>query len=184
MPLKSISVNLCFQRNERKNKSQIRQKRSKKMKKWLTTICAIVLMAGVAQAKDFNAWLLGDSDSLTARLGYDITPNVEVGGEVAWLNLDEVPGNAGIYGIYKFPDAVNVPNPLPLEWLPKTLMAMPYLGMQVGVDILNKGTFVGPIAGLVIQDIIVVEYEYLMTDFQLGQMNNEHRVSMGLCIRF
>lgn len=154
------------------------------MKKLLLKILIVLLMAGVSQAKNWNAWLIGDNDSVTARLGYDVNANIEFGGELTWLDKDSMCGTTGIYGIYKFPDAVQIPNPIPLDFLPKTLTASPYLGAQVGIDILNRGSFVGPVAGVVIQNVLTIEWQYLGANFQFDPVDNEQRILLGLNFRF
>lgn len=155
------------------------------MRKFKMVVFALVLsMAGCVEAKNLSAWLLGDTDSLMARVGYNTTTNTEVGLEAAWFELDGTPGNAGIYGIYKWPDLITVPNPLPFDFLPKEVTGKVYGGVQMGIDILNRGTFVGPIAGMIIQDIIIVEYQYISADFKLGQIDGEQKIILGMRFEF
>lgn len=156
------------------------------MKRILITIVAISLMASVTQAKNLSAWLVGGYDNtLTARVLYDLNPNISVGGEVSFFKLDDLPGNAGLCGIYKFPDAVSVPNPFPVG--PATLTGTPYAGARAGVDITNSGTYSGLLAGIIVQDVIVVEYWMnTNTDFKLSGVDadSEQMVFAGLVIPF
>lgn len=155
------------------------------MKKTFGMFIVLILLAGVASAKNLSAWLLGDGDSLMARVGYNTTVNTEVGLESCWFKLDDSPQVWGAYGLYKFTDIIQIPNPLPLEWLPKTLNGTPYIGMQVGLNLNSKGTFVGPVAGITIQDILVIEYQYTNFDWQLENSGvDSHKIMMGFLFKF
>lgn len=152
------------------------------MKNLILIAMAMVLMAGCAsEQKNWSASVLGDKNSLTTRIGYDIG-KIEVGGEAAWLDLTGLPGNAGVYGKYKF-DPITVPNPIPLEFLPTNLMMTPFIGGQAGIDILNNGVFVGPIAGLDMPPI-TIEWEYINTDFKLGSVGDAQKIIFGLRFEF
>lgn len=154
------------------------------MQKLLTTIiCAILLIAGVAQAKDVSTWLLGDADSLTARAGYG-NP-IETGIESQWFSFDETPQVWGAYSVYHF-DPIDVNNPIKLAWLPDKVNLEPYLGAHAGLNLNNRGTYVGIIAGGIIQKVIVIEYAYNNFDWQLDNVlgGSGSTVTAGLIWRF
>lgn len=137
-----------------------------------------------------SAWLLGDDQTFIARLGYKPSPRIEVGIESAWLSVDiaegrcDVPGVVGAYGIYKFPDIVQIPNPIPFEWLPAQFAGTAYFGIHAGLDLTNEGTFVGPIAGVIFNDVMVIEYTYVMSDYALEAVDGDHRIMLGLKFDF
>lgn len=140
-------------------------------------VAVILLTAGMVQAKDWVATLLGEGDTLMARFGYNVTDKIETGLETVLL-ADNVPTAYGAYGIMKF-DAINIPNPIPLDFLPKEWLATPYAGVQVGMDFGNKGTFCGFIAGFKVGPMIV-EYDYLGAGYQLQNANNSSKIVLGL----
>lgn len=158
------------------------------MKRLLITILlATILFCMPASGKNLNAWLVGGyDDTLTARLLYDVTPNISVGPELTFLDLENLPGNAGLCALYKFPDAVQIPNPTGIG--PKEVSGTPYIGARAGIDVLNdSGTYSGLIAGMVIQDVVVIEYwPTLGTNFKLegAEQSNEGKVFVGLMFKF
>ena len=149
-----------------------------------------------AKADGLNVWLGADSDSvstqpersLTARVGYRFGAGdpYEVGVAAIWLPSSEVrvPQTWTIYGLYQVGLPVIIENPLPLEWLPKTFQAQSYIGAQVGLDFYNNGVITGPVAGLVIEKILVVEYQYQYFTERLANdlRDNEHKLFFGLKI--
>lgn len=157
------------------------------MKKALLTIAIMLLMSAVASAGDFCIWSLADSDSVIARVGYKLGDNIEAGIESAWRHDSERPGQLwALFGVYKAPDAIKVGPLLPFDWLPE-LTATPYIGASVGVDLENEDerTVAGPLAGLIIQDILVVEYFYgFVSDDLDAYMNDGYKLRIGLHIEF
>lgn len=155
------------------------------MKK-IIVVMFVLLMAVSAYAKDLNCWVLGDDSSITARLGYSIDPNIEVGVSANWFAVDDAPQVFGAYGLYKWADMVTIDNPIPLDFLPKELHGTPYLGIQAGLNLNNKGTFVGPVAGIIIEKVLVIEYQY-KTNFgaQLADSDIERsKVVLGFRFQF
>ena len=150
----------------------------------IVVVFAILLMATMASAKDFSAWVLGNDTSLDIRLGYCLSENTEVGAECVWLKQNNIPQTWGAYGLFKLPDTVKFPNPIPLDFLPKEFTATPYIGVQTGLSFDKQGTYVGPIAGLVIEKILVIEYFYISSDFQLKEVNQNQGVRIGFAFRF
>jgi hypothetical protein len=157
------------------------------MKRIIIFLMLVVCFVGTARA-DLAAWLLADNEVVGARIGY-VKDNVEVGGLSYWWYGDQPPAPPqvfGAYGIYHFPDVVEVNNPLPVSWLPKTLKASPYLGMQIGVSTkAEKRDYIGPIVGVRFHNL-VAEYQWrnysdaLAT--QLG--SSEHVLMAGIRIQF
>lgn len=152
---------------------------------WITLVMLIV--TSVASAGDFCIWSLADSDSVIGRVGYKLGDNIEAGIESAWRHDSERPGQLwALFGAYKAPDAIKVGRLLPFDWLPE-LTATPYVGASVGVDLENEDerTVAGPLAGLIIQDILVIEYFYgFVSDDLDAYMNDGYKLRIGLHIEF
>ena len=125
------------------------------MKK-LIELVAVVLMFLAVQGCTNTAVSLWDErdDGIGGRVGY-VMENTEAGVSIMhWPNSK----NAevfGVYGLYKFPDMVEIPNPINVEFLPKTLMGTPYLGGKVDSD----GGETILIAGVEISNTIFMEYQ-------------------------
>ncbi len=155
----------------------------------LITILIVLLSFSSVHAEGLTAWIYSGVDydnkgnEVAARIGY-VKGAIELGGLSQWYPSDKPPQVFGIYGLYLFEDAITIPQILPLSWLPETLTATPYIGGQVTVDFAfpdTDGTMVGPIAGVEIQGIIVVEYQYRNYSDKLGDyLDNEHRVMFGI----
>ena len=159
-------------------------------------ILIVLAMSLPVFANGLNVWLYGDTDfaadgnsnnsrTLSARLGYHWA-DCEIGASISWYPDEQVqiPQTYTVYGLYNGLPAVDVPNPIPVEWLPDKFNAKPYFGAQVGLDVNNNGVITGPIAGLIVQDLIVVEYQYQRLTERLGtQLDNEHKVLLGLKIK-
>ena len=154
------------------------------MKKLIVVLVLILGSVCQANGKKLSAWLLGNDTSLGARLGYCLTDKTEIGAECVWLKENEVPQTWAAYGLYKLPDTVKFPNPLPLEFLPKEFTATPYIGIETGLTLDKQGTFICPIAGLVIEKILVIEYFYVSSDFQLKAANQNQGVRIGFTFSF
>lgn len=149
----------------------------------LISILIVLLVAAMAQA-DMTTWLLGETDidsdqgMIQARVGY-LHNDVEVG-----LSSTAPPQVYGAYGLYHLGDVVDVNLPIPYAGI---LKAKPYVGAQLSVDFGGDGdeAFAGPIAGLVIQEVMVLEYQYRLYDDVLeGLLTDEHRVLFGLRVQF
>jgi len=128
----------------------------------LITLIVLFVTAGNCSAMDFDFWALADSDSVIGRLnvsrllGLTVNESLGWGIEGVWRHDSESPGHIwGVYGTYTHPDTVDVNDILPFEWLP-ALTGRPYIGASVTVDFENDGdrTVAGPIAGLIIEDIL------------------------------
>jgi hypothetical protein len=165
------------------------------MKKVMVTMLMVLMLSATAYAGDLNVWLYGvqnmvvDTDgqeTIGLRLGTTLGEenNLEVG-----VASQLYVGDSGVdlpqvwtaYGLYYLPYEVTVPQPIPLEWLPKELTGKPYLGAQVGMDFDADGVVSGPLAGIIIQKIMFVEYQYANYSGQLGDaLDDEHKVLFGL----
>lgn len=163
------------------------------MKSFLMSILIVALLAVGVQADGLNVWLGGDSQSagtsvdrsLAARVGYRFGEGepYEIGVGCLWWPSEQMgpPSTYTIYGLYQVGLPIIVPNPIKLDWLPETLTAQPYIGAQVGLDFYNGGVMTGPIAGLIIEKIIVIEYQYQrFTEALANDLDNEHKLFFGL----
>jgi len=155
----------------------------------LLILFVILAFCQATYAEGLTTWLFGgagtgETNEVFARVGYEKGP-LEVGAMVCfWPNYDP-PTTYGVYAIGKLKDAVQIPNPIPLEWLPETFTASPYIGGQVSVEIQNRGSMVGPVAGVIVQDVLTIEYQYRNYGEALGEiLADEHRVMFGLRYAF
>lgn len=159
------------------------------MCKKLILILAVSLLLAVPARAELSAWLLTDNDVIGGRLGY-VHGNIEVGGlSYWWYNETGPPQVFGAYGVYHFPDILDVNNPISVSWLPATIKASGYMGLQVGINTdETKRDYIGPIAGLLLGDpgLLVMEYQYRnysdALKSQLGE--GEHVVMLGLRVTF
>jgi hypothetical protein len=152
------------------------------MCKKLIAIAVILLMAGIVQAKDWIVSLAGNDNSLTGRIGYKVAEPTEIGMEIAWLKLDDAPMVFGAYGLYKFAD-VNVPNPIDIDWLPDNFTGTPYVGVETGLNLNNKGTFVSPLAGFRLGNLFC-EYKYVIAGNDLEDVDNTQELAIGILFEF
>ncbi|MHC4207357.1 MAG: hypothetical protein ACYSTT_22100 [Planctomycetota bacterium] len=157
--------------------------------KRIIVFLVLVLALAVPARAELSAWLLTDNEVVGARVGY-VNNNIEVGGlSYWWYDTEpmEPPQVFGAYGAYHFPDLIEVANPIPVDWLPATLHASPYLGMQIGINCdREKRDFIGPIAGLLLQDLLVIEYQYreYSDALEAALGSGEHVVMAGIRIKF
>ena len=132
--------------------------------KWIVGMVVVLLLAFVMPASaEIAAWGLGGpaaSEVLAARLGY-VRDNIEVGGTAYWYEKPEAPPQVyGCYGIYHFPDLIDVNTPIGLDFLPERLNASAYIGTQITIGDDEHRGFVGLVAGTVIQKVIVIEGQW------------------------
>jgi len=155
------------------------------MKKLLIVVL-VLCVSGVAHAKDWSAWTFGDNQYVGARIGYALTDNVEAGAESLWWPKEDAPQVWGVYGIYKWDNIVEIPNPILLDFLPEKFEAYPYIGARVGVNLDNDGTYSGAIAGLIIQEIFFAEFQYTDFGWKLSDSpdTDESKLVVGLRIEF
>jgi len=158
---------------------------------WMLLI--VLLVAANCQASDMTVWFYGEDDLIGARVGYMVDDNVEVGILSQWYPQDEAPNILGAFGCYHFDDPVEITNPLPVDWLPETFVAKPYIGAQVSIDFRKligeldgqRRSMVGPIAGVIVQEILVLEYSYSAFGDALDKvLDDNHKFSVGLRMPF
>ena len=158
------------------------------MKRILLTITVMLLVAAPTFASDFCIWTLADSDSITGRVGYALNDNIEGGVESTWRNDSDEPGQIwGVFGVYKAPELIKFDQIFSNDWIP-SLIGTPYVGASMSVDFANESgdrTLVGPLAGIILQDILIVEYFYMFPSDDLGGLLDEGYVlRIGLHFEF
>jgi len=166
------------------------------MKKGMLVLTIVLMCVGVSFAqekseKHFAAWLYGTMDydadnDLSGRLGY-IDEQVEVGMCSTWYGPKlGAPQVYGAYGIYWLPEPIDVNSPINIDFLPERIVAWPYVGGQVSIDIEEDGAYRGIIAGLRFYEILILEYQYTDFETQLDAMNtgDRHKVLFGFRVTF
>ncbi len=148
-------------------------------KKWLVLAVVLCLCLPV-QAGDLTTWIWADSDALGARVGTEVSENVEVGLSSLWLPDMESPVAWGVYGIFHLPK-LEVPNPVVADFLPETISGRPYFGAKVDIDFNIDQSMTSPIAGIVFNDILFLEYQFESID---RQAIGESKIIFGLRIKF
>ena len=126
------------------------------MKNLTLTVIVLALLL-VAGCTDMTASLWDERDGgLGGRVGY-ATGNTEVGGSfLYWPDGENANAEVfGAYGLYKFPELVEIPLPIQAEFLPETIMATPYIGAKIDID--GNASLV--IAGVEIENTLFMEYQ-------------------------
>ena len=159
------------------------------MSKWMIVPMLVsLLLAGSALGSDFCMWTLADSDMVTLRAGYGLSENIEGGFEYT-LNTDsDAPGHLwGVYGVYIAPQAIDLEKIFSNDWIPP-LTGSPYVGASMSLDFdgdHDNRTRVGPIAGIIVEDILVFEYFYQFISDNLDDyLNDEYILRIGLHFEF
>lgn len=136
------------------------------MKRLMLTVLVMLCLCLPAQG-DIYSWIWGDNDAIGARVGTDITENVEAGLSALWFPDRERPEIWGVYGVYH---------------LPEIIAGRPYLGGKLDIDFnLHKVGEVSPIAGIVFVDILFIEYQFESFD---RKAKGESKIVFGLRIEF
>ena len=150
------------------------------MKKLILAVVLVLCLCLPAQG-DIYSWVWGDNDALGARVGTEISENIEVGLSALWWPDREMPEIWGAYAVYHLPEVVQFPNPIALEFLPKEIGGRPYFGGKVEIDSeLDQSSF-SPIAGVIFADILFVEYQFESID---RTAKGESKIIFGLRISF
>lgn len=151
------------------------------MKKAIVFLIAVVLLLFCTQAyaRDFGVWLWG-GEGTNVRLGYFVDPNTEVGASVAMWDSDDEPQKIGMYLFRHLPNLIEVPNPIPMPWLPETLVGSPYFGAKLERDVLVNMTIFSPVAGIAI-DPFFIEYRFRSFD---GEGQRESTTVIGIRFDF
>lgn len=127
------------------------------MKTILTLTITIILLLAAGCGNQYAATTVGNDEVLITRLGIQADENINTGLLMHFTPGDDDIAAIGVYGTYSL-DEIEVDNPI--DWLPATLTAKPYIGAQAGFNNLDdKDSFANLIAGLEIQDLIVLDYQ-------------------------
>ena len=123
--------------------------------KYLILIVSVLLLVAGCAGMTASVWDERDG-GLGARVGVDMN-NTEIGASVLYWPDGENENSEvfGAYGIYKFPDLVEIPNPLKLDFLPETLSGTPYSGYRIDIDG-ERSRF---IAGVEVNNTVFFEYQ-------------------------
>ncbi len=164
------------------------------MKRVILTVALLLCLVGTARA-DVTAWAIYDRDAAGVRVGIEKDGN-EIGIFGAWRADPKQPPNLfGIYGLHNF-QAIEINSPIPVEWLPAKWTATPYAGAYVTIDFAeylnlpedtqNRRIIGGPMAGLKLFDLLVLEYRYqLVNDYMESAFENGQSVlALGLYKKF
>ena len=123
------------------------------MKELILMVSVLLLVAGCA-GMTASVWDERDG-GLGARVGVDMN-NTEIGASVLyWPDGENEDSEVfGAYGLYKFPDLVDVNLPVNLPFLPKKFLGTAYTGYIIDIDG-DQGRF---IAGVEVNNILFFEY--------------------------
>lgn len=149
------------------------------VKKWIVLV--VLLLCVPAQADSISSWVWGDEDSLGVRIGSEVSKDIEVGLSALWLPDQEKPEIWGIYAIYYLPEIVQFPNPIELDFLPKVIGGRPYFGGKADIDFDIEKASVSPIAGIVFNKVIFIEYQFESFD---REAISESKLVGGLRIEY
>lgn len=157
-------------------------------------ILIVLVCASVASAGDITFWALGEqaiiepTDGIVMRLGW-LNENIEFGLQTVFLPdvEPEMPEVYGLYGV-AFLEPIEVNNPIPLEILPEVISANLYMGGQISLDFGEDdvGSYAGLIAGTILNDVLVIEYQYNRLGDELAAAldPDAHSLYLGLRIKF
>lgn len=121
---------------------------------------------------------MADDETFVARSGVECMENVDVGITSHWKPESSQPEAVGIYATYDSPDFIIVDNPF--GWGPDGVEATGYVGLQLGANIEDKTVFVGPITGLRVFNIFVMEYQKCSYGDKLRVGDDPDKVLFGL----
>ena len=157
------------------------------MKTMLTIVALVLMLCGMSMGQEktqgMTVWGMYDTSTAGVRVGYFSGAN-EVGLFGAWRPDPDVPPNIfGVYGLHNFA-AIEVPNPVPISWLPEKISAVPYLGGYITVDFADeqRKTLGGPMAGLKLMDILALEYRYQLVNGPLEASFDNGQSVFAICV--
>ena len=164
------------------------------LKKWIFVAAVLLIFAGTAGADGLRFWSLGEQtlvepdDGILLRLGYQ-SGEIEAGIESTFFPEveNDVSDIWGVYGVFHIAEILKVQNPIALEFLPETLEANAYMGghitMDFGED--DPGSVRGLIGGIIINDILVIEYQWNDYNDELDLPSlDDQSIYLGLRIEF
>lgn len=143
----------------------------------------LLIFATTVQARDWTTWVLGNDDEIGVRVGYEVAENAEAGMVTYWSPDNNHPQIWGAYGLYFFPDLVEIQNPLPVLFLPEKFVGKGYFGLQIGVNFDNDNTFAVPVAGILFNEVLSLEYQYYDNEFRRS-LEDEHVLKLAVRFRF
>ena len=160
------------------------------MKLRIALILGLLLCS--ASRADVTAWIYGgpgliqqqdsDIEDVTFRAGW-IEGDIEVGLSSSFYSMEQRPHIFGAYTFYNF-SPIMWSNPIDVDWLPGEVEAIPYLGGVASIDVISPdGRYIGPVAGLKVQESIFIEFQYINTGGELPS-GDEFRAVFGLNHRF
>ena len=144
--------------------------------KWLLTVVMVIGLLVAGNARAMNVWALYEDSGFAARLGTG--DKIEIGTEFkALMNwtypFQDADYLGGIYGVWKFGNDDAFLNP--------------YIGGRILFDYeINDWPSVGgPVAGIVLSDFIVVEYQNQHWSGELDRLRiDEHLITAGVRLKF
>lgn len=148
----------------------------------MKNVIVLVVMVVLFCLSGCTGWLWED-EGVGMRLGGRITENNEVGGSAILWEEDCEPRVFGAYVIRHIPEP-NVPfrNPLMLDFLPEVFQAKAYFGGKLDYNLDLNETSLGPLAGIIIEDIFFVEYQY--QSFEQGASTVDNKILFGIRTEF
>lgn len=141
-------------------------------------LCLLLCLPGCSG----NTWVWDDDGAVGARLGTNVTENNEAGLSMLWRPDDSGPRVMGLYGVHHFPEPVEFRNPLILDFMPETLEGKPYIGGKFDVNFDTNETLIGPVAGIIFEDVLFLEYQF--QSFGPGTTSASSKVLFGLRFEF
>jgi len=145
-------------------------------------ILLLVLLLSVPAQANISSWIWGDSEAVSARFGIPVTENNEAGLSFLWWPDDSEPKVLGLYGVHYFANSVPFRNPLILDFLPETFEGRPYIGAKLDVNFDTDDTAIGPVAGIIFEDVLFLEYQF--QNFEQGSSSVDNKIVFGLRIKF
>lgn len=151
------------------------------MKQLFLAVVIVLLLCLPVQAT-ISTWLWGDNEAVGARIGTEVTENNEAGLSMLWWPDDQEPRVLGFYGVHHSANAVKFRNPLILDFTPEMIEGRPYIGAKIDINVEDNESSVGPVAGVLFEDILFMEYQY--QSFEQGSTSTSSKIIFGLRIKF
>lgn len=148
----------------------------------MKNVIVLVILVLLLFLPGCTGWLWED-EGVGVRLGTKITENNEIGLSATLWEEDCEPRVFGAYVIRHIPEP-NVPfrNPLMLDFLPEVFQAKAYFGGKLDYNLDLNDTSLGPLAGIIIEDIFFVEYQY--QSFEQGASAVSNKILFGIRTEF
>lgn len=157
----------------------------------MLTLAALTLVlflaVGCEEEQQANAWIFdAGQDIIGFRLGVPVTENNEVGiSTLLWTGNSQHDMDIvayGLYGLHHFPYETEFRNPLIADFLPETLTGRLYIGAKLDVNQYTNESAVAPVAGIVFEDILFLEYQFESFNEDAGATSSQ--VVFGIHIPF